>query len=321
MPAKHDLEDAIQPRSWFSKLPRPEFAALPKMDTSEAWFEIYQLPHNVFALYEPGHFQEVISYLVPGKDKALLFDTGLGIANIKTAVEELTSLEIVVVNSHTHFDHIGDNHRFPVVHVFDHPCARARLARGMRPDELAVHLGGDAIWMPVPARFDPAAYHIPACRFETIADGHIFELGGRRLETLSTPGHSPDSIMLLDRENRLLLTGDTLYPAVLYAHLEGSDFNTYRETMTHLTKLVPEVDFLYCSHNTPVHAPQLLIDAHNAFESIAAGKAGYEIDRNGIRLYAFEGFSIATPDDDNIVLRKGFSDPHHPSCNSAEEEQ
>ena len=317
MPSAYDLEDAIQPMSWFSALPRPEFASLPRIATSEAWFEVFQLPRNVLALYEPGHFQEVISYLIPGKDKALLFDTGMGIANIKTAVEELTSLEIVVVNSHTHFDHIGDNHRFPIVHVFDHPCARARLAGGMRHEELSVHLDGDAIWKPVPAYFDSETHFIPACHFKTIEDGHIFDLGGRQLEVLSTPGHSPDSVMLLDRKNRLLFTGDTLYPAVLYTHLVGSDFNTYRETMRRLIKLVPELDFLFCSHNTPVHAPQLLLDAHDAFQAIAAGKTDYKIDRNGIRLYAFDGFSIATADNDPL----GASDTDRNSHDNAQEER
>ncbi len=301
MPEESLLEDAIQPQRWFSTLPRPEYAALPKIETSEPWFEVYQLPGNVMALYEPGHFQEVISFLVLGSDKALLIDTGLGIANIRAVVEELTTLDVVVVNSHTHFDHIGDNHRFPCVHVYNHPHAIKRLGDGMEPDQLSVHLRGDSIWMPVPERFDPEAYRIPACRFATIEEGHLFDLGGRRLETLYTPGHSPDSIMLLDRENRLLFTGDTLYPAVLYAHLEGSAFHTYRKTMARIAELAPQLDRVYCSHNTPVHRPQFLIDAAAAFEAIAAGEADYKLDANGIRLYSFEGFAIATPDDERVL--------------------
>ena len=47
--------------------------------------------------------------LAVGRDRALLFDTGFGFADLKTAVEEITELPLYVVNSHGHFDHMGGN--------------------------------------------------------------------------------------------------------------------------------------------------------------------------------------------------------------------
>lgn len=55
------------------------------------------------------------------------------------------------------------------------------------------------------------------------SDGEIIDLGGRRLEILHVPGHTPDAVALLDAENGLLFTGDTWYDASIprLANLEG----------------------------------------------------------------------------------------------------
>ena len=69
------------------------------IDVGEAWFKVLALPNNVFGIHEPHHWQEVISYLIVGSDKAILFDTGMGIKDISKVVNQLTDKEIIVVNS------------------------------------------------------------------------------------------------------------------------------------------------------------------------------------------------------------------------------
>ena len=76
MPEK--IADAVQPDAWYEALPRPQYATLEAVEQPDPWFSVYRLPHDVYAIYEPGHFQEVISYLVLGGEKALLIDTGMG---------------------------------------------------------------------------------------------------------------------------------------------------------------------------------------------------------------------------------------------------
>ena len=83
------------------------FSDLTPENLSDPWFAVYRLPGEVYALYEPHHFQDVISYLILGKERALLLDTGMGIGNIRAVAERLTKLPITVVNSHSHFDHVG----------------------------------------------------------------------------------------------------------------------------------------------------------------------------------------------------------------------
>ncbi len=48
-----------------------------------------------------------------GTERAILIDTGLGIANIKNVVNNLTELPIAVVTTHAHWDHIGGHKYFP----------------------------------------------------------------------------------------------------------------------------------------------------------------------------------------------------------------
>jgi len=89
------------------------------METKSQWFEIFKINRDTFAFLEPHHDEEVFSYLLLGTKNAALIDTGMGVSNIRDEVEKLTSLPIVVINTHTHFDHTGDNFRFDEICCFD----------------------------------------------------------------------------------------------------------------------------------------------------------------------------------------------------------
>ena len=100
---------------WCRPLPRPEYKSLERVSVSDPWFEVYRPALGVFASYEPHQFEEVISYLIVGEKRALLFDTGMGISDIKKVTAELTKLPIFVLNSHTHNDHVGGNWEFDAI--------------------------------------------------------------------------------------------------------------------------------------------------------------------------------------------------------------
>lgn len=72
---------------WPEGLPRSGNQQFDKLTPVNDWFEIYRINATTFALLEPHHDEEVISYLVLGKDRAALIDTGMGIANIQAEVE------------------------------------------------------------------------------------------------------------------------------------------------------------------------------------------------------------------------------------------
>src|ERR1700730_10742565 len=104
---------------WCKNLPRPEFAQLKRVLPDDPWFEVYKVAPGTFAIYEPHQSEEVISYLIVCTKQALLFDTGMGIADILIIVSRLTSRHVVGLTSHTHHDHVGGNWQFPFVFGMD----------------------------------------------------------------------------------------------------------------------------------------------------------------------------------------------------------
>jgi glyoxylase-like metal-dependent hydrolase (beta-lactamase superfamily II) len=276
---------------WWDALPRPEWAAFERLDDEEGWFEVYRVWPDVLAIYEPGQFEEVVSYLILGTERALLFDTGLGIGDMGALIDRLTDLPVVVLNSHSHYDHIGGNHQFDFIYGPDHPYTRTRMA-GLDHDQVKQAVSPGWIWKPLPAGFDPAAYANPGYEIdEFVGEGSRIDLGGRVLEVLLTPGHAPDSLCLLDREQHLLFTGDTFYPAPLYTHIPGSSFEDYRASAHRLAAMAPLVNRILPGHNQGLLGGEYLIRMAEAFDRIAAGTEGF-VATDGNRQYRFEGFSI-----------------------------
>ena len=242
-----------------------------------SWFEIEKLPNNVYAIMEPYHFQEVISYLIIGNSSAVLFDTGAGIGNIAEIVNSIFSGEIIVVNSHVHFDHVGDNHRFYQVFVYNHPAAIARLKRGYTSEELAPHAKLPLFTPNKINDFDPAKYIIPPSKPVPVEDGMVIDLGNRCLRVIHTPGHSPDSIMLLDEDAAALFTGDSYYPGPLYCHYEGdfygaSNLADYARSMRKVAELADDIKTVHPGHNLPSVEPVNLKKAAQALEELLSGR-------------------------------------------------
>mgnify|MGYP001161415413 FL=1 len=277
---------------WWSALPRPQWSKLEPVPQNQAWFEVYRVTEGVFAIYEPRHFEEVISYLILGDRQAVLLDTGMGIGDMKRLAGELTPMDIIVLNSHTHFDHVGGNYQFDTIYAMDTPFSRDR-SKGTPPDEARAYVGEGQFWKAPPEDFSPEAYQIrPFTITHVICDGDTMDLGGRTLEILHTPGHAPDEISVMDRTNRLLFTADTFYPAHMYTHFPESDFDTYVETARRLAGLADKVDWLLPAHNyTPVDA-EYLKKMYAAFQTIREGGGEYETLDEGIRKYTFDGFYL-----------------------------
>jgi glyoxylase-like metal-dependent hydrolase (beta-lactamase superfamily II) len=238
------------------------------------WFEVRKLPNNVYAIMEPHHFQEVISYLVVGSEKNLLLDTGAGLSSIRDVVSELSDKKLVVVNSHAHFDHVGNNYMFDEVLIYDDHAALERLRRGYSRVELAPQAGPELFEPGYSEYFDLENYFIMPSNPVGVEDGHMIDLGDRKIKVIHTPGHSPDSVMLLDIDNRILFTGDTYYPGHLYAHYEGefygnSDIEAYAASMRNISKLCDGLVSIHPSHNEPICNPQILKKAASAFQKLA----------------------------------------------------
>jgi glyoxylase-like metal-dependent hydrolase (beta-lactamase superfamily II) len=288
----------VTPTNWWKALPRKTFSELQKLESSQPWFEVYKINPDVYAFYEPGQFEEVISYLVVGKQRAALIDTGLGIGNVKRLAEEFTPLSIMVVNTHSHYDHIAQNYLFDSVAIFDAPNARQAAKNGRSKAEMSRLLADGMLWKNLPMDFDPENYDIPPFTVtQWLKDGDIIDLGNRRLEVIHTPGHTPDSICLFDRNARLLWTGDTFYPAPIYIHLPGSALETFIKSYERMIALSSHYDRLLPSHNETYVQKAALERVLQAAQDIRAGKGVYLEGFEGetrIRRYEYPGFAIIT---------------------------
>ena len=278
--------------NWWDALPRPEWSAFEKVEQSEDWFEVYWIDDDIYAIYEPGQFEEVMSFLITGEDFALMFDTGLGIGNIRRVVDQLTDLDVVVLNSHTHYDHIGGNHLFDTIYGTDLEYTKRR-ALGSPPEAVAGFLQEGWVWKPFPQGFSKSDYQSRAFTISKIVgEGDQIDIGGRVLEILHTPGHAPDSICLFDRENRILFTGDSFYLAPLYTHISGGSFEDYANTAARLSGLAGSIDRALTSHNVPVVDASYMTALGHASADIQSGAALDYTISDGLREYQFDGFSV-----------------------------
>lgn len=289
--------DPISP-DWCNQLPRPAYAELERVAVSDDWFEVYRVAPGVLAIYEPFQWQEVISYLILGSERALLFDTGMGISSIRQVVAELTDLPVSVLNSHTHFDHIGGNAEFTDILAMDTGYTR-RNAEGVAHEDVRSEVAQDALCRPLPEGVEAEAFSIAAFdATEFIEEGYRIDLGGRELEVLSIPGHTPDAIALLDAEAGFLWTGDSFYEGPIWLFVEETDLDAYAQSVARLAELAPQLTRVFPAHNTPVASPERLIELRDAFTQVQSGTIEGE-DRGGGRVeYLFDGFSLLMRKDD-----------------------
>ena len=275
-------------------IPRPANQRLTLHAASDDWFQVYESAPGVYSIVEPYQIQETISHLIVGEERALLFDTGIGVLPIRPVVERLTRLPVTVVNSHTHYDHIGGNWEFASILALDTDYTRANMA-GRPYEQIAIDFVPEAFCRGVPDGVDLAAVRSKPWQAERlIGDGEIIDLGGRTLEVLHVPGHTPDALVLLDREHRLLFTGDTWYDASLWLFAAETSLIDYEQSMASLAVIEQNVDYLLGAHNSArVDSGRLaLVDL--ALRQIRSGELSATTDDYGRLVFERDGVRILT---------------------------
>lgn len=277
-----------------------ECSNLKRISVSEDWFEVYEIARDLFAFRETRHYENTTVSLIIGRQKAVLIDTGCGIGNLREAVELVTDKPVIVINTHTHLDHLGSNRQFDEIAMFDHPLSRRVAVEGashrtMQREILAENL----VTKPWPRGFDPGGFALPP--FEVnhwLMDGDRLDFAGRDLEVIFTPGEAVDHICLLDRADRILFCGDILLQGPVWTHLEGGSFEDLITSYRRLMGYFEEFDYLMPGHNQPWLPKSLLPEILAGAEKILSGQAEPEdiIDPWNRRLkqYSFGRFAITT---------------------------
>jgi len=284
-------------KNWWDKLPRKIYASLERVPIKQNWFQVYRVLPDIYVFYEPYQYEEAISTLVLGEDKAILIDTGCGIGNLKKAVAEVTDMPVMVLNTHAHNDHIAQNYMFDEIAMLDHPWSH-KAQEGLPNSEMAHLIAEGMTWKPLPEDFDKENYVVPGFKVtKWFKDGDVFDLGNRTLEVMHTPGHTPDSLCLLDREDKLLFTGDMFYTGGIYTYLNGGDIPTFVNSYMRMLDYYDEYERLMPSHNEPWVEKELLKEVFKAVVDIAEGRGTHKegTDRGTpIRKYDYGRFSVVT---------------------------
>ena len=189
------VRTGVLPRSWQAS--GPECPPNPQ-------FQIHEYNSDLIILRESGcsNYEKPFLYLLFGKEKALLLDTGAGKTDVarvvKSQIEQWLkrnnrdSIPLIVAHTHSHGDHISgdkDLKLLPQTTVVEPKVSAVQAFFGFRnwPNEQA-----------------------------------SYELGERVLDVIPIPGHEAASIAIYDRQTGILFTGDTLYPGRLYVQDSGA---------------------------------------------------------------------------------------------------
>ena len=249
------------------------FEAFERVCTDEPWFEAYRLAPDLFVIHEPRHYESTTLTLIVGTEKALLVDTGCGIGDLRPFIERLTTKPILVVNTHTHLDHLGANHQFGDLAMFDHPTTRLIAGNGVPAATYRFELLLDGLVEgPWPSGFDPATAVLrPFTVTRWLKDGEFIDIGGSQLEVLFTPGEAVDNICLLDRSRRILLSSDIVLLGGVWSHLPGGDVGDLAASYRRLMQNYGDFDRIMPSHGQPWLEKELLPDMLAGADAVLSG--------------------------------------------------
>jgi glyoxylase-like metal-dependent hydrolase (beta-lactamase superfamily II) len=241
---------------------------------AERWFDVEQVDEGVLRITEPHALPLIRAnlYLIRGRDRDVMVDSGLGIASLRSELADLFERPVVALATHRHFDHIGGLHEFDEILAhrndadeiarpsdfgslqlsdYDQAFVESSLASGYELADVLI----DALPY---SGFDPAAYRVVGVRpTRLVEEGDVIDLGERRLEVLHLPGHTPGEIGFWEPGTATLFSGDCVYESGdLLDDLPESDISDYVRSMERLRDLPVRV--VYGGHDAAFDRERLL---------------------------------------------------------------
>lgn len=191
--------------------------------------EIKQLNDHIWLLNDN---YETTSYVVVGKKKALVIDTMYGYENVCDVVRKITNLPLIIINTHGHIDHIYGNGHFKqeiLINKKDYKLAKLQYSYKE--------------YLPLKMHFN-----FSPIEFSFIKEGDIIDLGELSLEVIEFPGHTKGGILLLDRKDKILFTGDSINRHNWMQLPESLSFKKLISSLEKIAPLRPEYDFILHNH-------------------------------------------------------------------------
>lgn len=211
--------------------------------------EIRQIDEHTW--HGNGHlcYNESI-YLLEGEKSAMLIDAGVNIPGLRKIVEDIVKKPVILVATHVHGDHTGS-----AINEWEN------------------------IWLNAADIVNIPWNNKPRCQLLYLTDGQIFDLGGRKIEVIFTPGHTPGSVTYIDREKHYGFSGDAFGSGNL---LVFTNLSTEESSSNRLKRFIEKYDlkYFYPGHywGNNLETPQRVEDVGRICRDVLDGKL--EVKKN-----------------------------------------
>lgn len=231
------------------------------------YFTVYKYNDN---LYQIKDALGSLITLVIGEDKALVFDTGYGIGDLKKQIEEITEKPLIVVNSHGHMDHSCGNYQFDKVYI-DKRDLELCKKHNSKPWRIR-NINSAKNIKALPENFDEELYiSKEEGNLEFLSVGQIFDLGNVQLEVINMEGHTQGSIGLFIKDWKLMLVSDATCPFIWIFLEESTPVSVYVKMLEKVLKL--DFDNFLVGHGARLFPRQKMFDFYEVAKNINLEKS------------------------------------------------
>lgn len=237
--------------------------------------------YGIAEKHHPGNIHYVMMYLVVGEKKAALVDCGFGVVDsLRSFVEQLTDKPIVCIIAHGHPDHAGAAALFDEIYMNpeDEPLLPVSLSYERRMGD--VFEGRDAYQEGLKEYCGQHIVMTEKLDYKPMRDGDVFELGGKRLEVVAMPGHTPGSVALVNRAEHYALTSDCFSTRTALVKMPPEKrlgLTRYRDGLARFMDMIDADTKIYWGHEEAAMEHKIPRDMLQACNDVLDGKTEHDV--------------------------------------------
>lgn len=202
----------------------------------------------------------VRGFLLTGTEKAVLIDTCASSAEAKALAEAATALPLILVNTHGDGDHVAGNGAFEAFYMHEADYVNCNVAA-----------------------------RCPDSRLIPLQDGDVIDAGERPLEIIAIPGHTYGSVAILDRNARVLYTGDSVQDGHIYMFGAHRQPEAFAASLEKLIAMEARYDCLRAAHGTPELPAAFVHTVARAWQQVCNGEiAGHAEELHGRTVMTYD---------------------------------